>query len=115
MQTVNAIMLLLGCSHDVQVCEPAELDQPHYENVAQCEGDIPAQRHFAEGYPLVVVKCIAVDNLPGNEAVRIQWHFDKSGVLIANANPVEELKTPETATVIQIAAHTRATQQATTN
>ena len=50
MQTVNAIMLILGCAHDAQLCEPTQLDQPYYTSVEQCEGDIPAQQHFAEGF-----------------------------------------------------------------
>ena len=91
MQTVNAIMLLLGCSHDAQICEPAELDQPYYETIQQCEGDIAAQRHHSgEGYPITVVKCLEVNKLPANEAVKIQWHFNENGVLIAYAGPIND-------------------------
>ena len=89
MQTVNAIMLILGCAHDVQLCEPTELDQPYYASIEQCESDIPAQQHFADGFPLSIVKCLEVEKLAANEAARIQWHFTKQGVLIAHATPFD--------------------------
>lgn len=104
MQTVSAIMLLLGCSHDVQICEPAELDHPYYESIAQCESDISAQEHYAEGYPLTVVKCIEVDQLSAKESVKIEWHFNTNGVLIAYAGPVQSDNLNDPNADVQLAA-----------
>lgn len=110
MQTVNVIMLILGCAHNAQQCEPTELDQPYYTTVEQCESDIPAQEHFAEGFPITVVKCLEVEKLAANEAVKIQWHFTNNGVLIAHAGPAKDSGPLQTSD-IQLASTSTGQQQ----
>lgn len=104
MEIVSAVMLLLGCSHDAQICEPAELDHPYYSSIAQCESDIPAQEHFAEGFPVTIVKCIEVQGLSGNEAVKIQWQFTSKGELIADARPFVDPPQPDADEDLKLAA-----------
>ena len=110
MQTVNVIMLLLGCTHNAHHCEPTELDHPYYASIEQCEGDIPAQEHFAENFPITVVKCLEVDKLAANEAVKIQWYFNNNGVLIASAGSAQG-NDPLVSSDIQVASTNTGPQQ----
>jgi len=104
MQVINAVMLLLGCSHDAQICQPLEVAAPYYETVQTCESDVLSQEHlYGDGYPITVAKCLDVDNLPAQEAVKINWHFNDNGVLIAYAGPVEAT-TPATDSDVLFAA-----------
>lgn len=95
MQLIHAVMLLLGCSHDAQVCEALEVYEPYYETVAKCEESVSAQQHLAgEGYPITIAKCLSVDGLPAKDAVKIDWHFNREGVLFAYAGPVDNPQEP---------------------
>ena len=59
MQLINAVMLLLGCSHDVGACQPLEVFEPYYENVQTCETSISTQEHLSgDDYPVTIAKCI---------------------------------------------------------
>ena len=105
MQLINAVMLLLGCSHDVGACQPLEVFEPYYETVQSCEASISTQEHLVgEGFPVTLAKCITVDNLPAKEAVKIDWHFNNNGVLIAYAGPITEPAIPASNGDVQLAA-----------
>lgn len=112
MQLINAVMLILGCSHDAGACQPLEVFEPYYETVQTCETSIATQEHLSgEGYPVTVAKCITVDNLSAKEAVKIDWHFNNNGVLIAYAGPATEPATPLSNDDVQLAANQEAAQQ----
>ena len=112
MQLINAVMLILGCSHEAGACQPVEVFEPYYETVQSCETSVEAQEHLSgEGYPVTIAKCIAVDNLPATEAVKIDWHFNNNGVLIAYAGPAIEPAIPSGNGDVLFAATQVATQQ----
>ena len=112
MQLINAVMLLLGCSHDASACQPLEVFEPYYENVQTCETNIATQEHLSgDGYPVTIAKCITVDNLPAKEAVKINWHFNNNGVLIAYAGPIIDPKIPADNGDVLLAANTEPTKQ----
>ncbi len=90
MQTVYAVMLVLGCSHDVKIYEPTELINPYYPSIKECEADISAQEHFSGEYPLTIVQCLDVESLPADSLVKIQWYFDQEGLLIAKAGLITD-------------------------
>lgn len=89
MQTIQAVMLLLGCSHDMAACEATEISAPFYHTVEQCENDISAQSHMADSYPVLVAKCLPVTEQRADQSVQVQWSFSKDGVLFAYAGPVQ--------------------------
>lgn len=111
MQLINAVMLILGCSHEAGACQPVEVFEPYYETVQSCETSIEAQEHLSgEGYPVTIAKCIAVDNLSAQAAVKIDWHFNNNGVLVAYAGPTTEPTNPLSNGDVQLAANQAATQ-----
>lgn len=112
MQLINAVMLLLGCSHDASACQPLEVFEPYYETVQSCETNISSQEHLSgEGYPVTVAKCIVVENLPAKEAVKINWHFNGNGVLIAYAGAITDTTIPTGKGDVLIAASEEAAVQ----
>lgn len=88
MQTIQAVMLLLGCSHDMAACEATEISAPFYHTVEQCENDIDAQTHMADSYPVLVAKCLTVADHQADKSVKVQWSFGQDGALFAYAGPV---------------------------
>ena len=112
MQLINAVMLILGCSHEAGACQPVEVYEPYYENAQSCEASIATQEHLSgEGFPITVAKCIAVDNLSAKEAVKIDWHFNNNGVLIAYAGPATEPAIPLNTGDVLLATNQEAAQQ----
>ena len=89
MQTIQAVMLLLGCSHDMAACEATQISAPFYHTVEQCEGDIDAQTHMAESYPIMIAKCMPMKEQRADKPVQIQWSFGNNGTLFAYAGPVQ--------------------------
>ena len=112
MQLINAVMLILGCSHEAGACQPVEVFEPYYETVQSCESSILTQEHLSgEGYPVTISKCITVDNLSASAPVKIDWHLNNNGVLIAYAEPVIEPAIPSSNGDVLFAANQTATQQ----
>ncbi|WP_306259780.1 hypothetical protein [Pararhizobium sp. IMCC21322] len=88
METTFAVMLLLGCSHDLSQCETIEEVASKYVSVDACERDIENNFRMDSDYPMLMGQCLEAPAGETIATVEIDWQVTEDGNLLAQlVNP----------------------------
>lgn len=85
METIVAVMLLLGCDHSAMVCRQSNHVSPHYASVEACEQDINIRVRMNQTHPVTIAKCVTAQNIQPGQEVVVDWQLDRVGALTAEA------------------------------
>ncbi|MCI5073840.1 hypothetical protein [Oricola sp.] len=85
MEPIVAVMLVLGCDHSMMVCRQAPEPIVQYASVESCEEEMGIRVRMIDDYPMAVVECIKMPELASGQNVVVDWRFDATGGLIAEA------------------------------
>lgn len=83
METTFAVMLLLGCSHDLSQCETIEEVASKYVSVDACERDIENNFRMDADYPMLMGQCLEAPAGESIATVEIDWQVTDNGNLLA--------------------------------
>lgn len=83
METAFAVMLLLGCSHDLSQCETIEEVATNYVSVDACERDIENKFTLDADYPMLMGQCLEAPSGESMATVEINWQVTLDGTLLA--------------------------------
>lgn len=85
MEHLAALMLLVGCSGDVSVCKEIPTSVPAYQNVADCQADLPIQiRMIGSADKRVYGACKAVSADLFEQPATIDWAVSRDGRLMVD-------------------------------
>ncbi len=85
METIVAVMLLLGCDHSAMVCRQSNDVSPHYASLEECEQDINVRIRMTQNHPVTIAQCVAAGAVAPDQDVVIDWQLDRVGNLTAQA------------------------------
>lgn len=85
MTSTIAIMLLLGCTPDLQLCREVNLPPVTYLTASACETDIEGTTRSIKGFPVVIGKCVPVEGFQPAGTVKVNWYFDRARQLTVRA------------------------------
>ena len=85
METIVAVMLLLGCDHSATVCRQSNDVSPRYASIEACEQDINIRIRMTQTHPVTIAKCVDAGSVSANQDVVIDWQLDRIGKLTAQA------------------------------
>lgn len=106
MEPIIAVMLMLGCDDAMMVCRENPEPVRHYASVEACEMEIETRVREIDGYPVAVAKCLPVEGSASGERVAIDWQFDPTGGLYAEAR-IDETKPMTVGADLQMASAER--------
>lgn len=85
MEHIAALLLIIGCSEDLQQCRELPAPVPLYETVEDCDPQIaPALAHFRKSQPRVFAQCIEVDPALAEEDLELVWDVTAARGLTAS-------------------------------
>ena len=84
MEHIAALLLIVGCSGDLQNCREIPAPMPIFESMEDCDGEIGPTRRAMDGVePRVFAKCVFVDPAMPEEDAQLHWDVTKAGLLEA--------------------------------
>ena len=84
MEHIAALLLIVGCSADLNECRELPAPVSVYETVEQCRDDVVIARAIYSGdMPHVVATCIDVDPAMEEEDAELVWDINPDGTLYA--------------------------------
>ncbi len=85
MEHIAALLLVIGCSQDLQQCQELPAPVPLYETVEKCEGEVaPTLSVLKNQSPKVLVQCVTVDPALAEEDAVLTWDVLPDGTLYAS-------------------------------
>ncbi len=85
MEHIAALLLVIGCSQDLQQCQELPAPVPLYEAVEECEAEVAPTLSVLTGQrPRVFVKCVTVDPALAEEDAVLEWDVLPDGTLHAS-------------------------------
>jgi hypothetical protein len=85
MEHIAALLLVIGCSQDLQQCQELPAPVPLYETVEECEAEVAPTLSVLTGQrPRVFVQCVTVDPALAEEDVVLEWDVLPDGTLYAS-------------------------------
>ncbi len=89
MEHIAALLLIIGCSQDMKVCEELPAPVPVYETATECDSDLQAAlRQLDRSRPRVMGVCVYVDPAMEEQDAELVWDVTAEGKLIASVEPV---------------------------
>ncbi len=88
METAIAIMLLVGCTDDMQTCKELPGSQTQFAAVDECESSIEDMMWAEAGdgrYPQILGQCVSQKQV-GGEVKKVSWDVLPSGGLVPKAD-----------------------------
>lgn len=90
MEHIAALLLIVGCSHDMKQCDELPAPAPIYETYGECGTELQAAlRRFEHVRPHVMAKCIYVDPAMEEEDAELVWDIKPDGTLEATVEPAQ--------------------------
>lgn len=90
MEHIAALLLIVGCSGDLQECRELPAPVPLYETAEECDAVLPAAiREFSGRQPKVFAQCIHVDPAMEEEDAVLTWDIRPDGKLEASVEAAE--------------------------
>lgn len=83
METVFAVMLLLGCDQSMMVCRQTADPVRTYHSMDACRADARLEARFGSDFQRPIVTCLHVDGASVEQEIAIDWHIDRAGELNA--------------------------------
>ncbi|WP_353644446.1 hypothetical protein [Mesorhizobium sp. WSM2239] len=85
MEHIAALLLVIGCSQDLQQCQELPAPVPLYETVEECETEVAPTLSVLTGQrPKIFAKCVTVDPALAEEDVVLEWDVLPDGTLYAS-------------------------------
>lgn len=85
MEHIAALLLIIGCSDDLQKCSELPAPVPLYEAVEDCRDQVsPALTYFRKSQPKIFAQCVEVDPALAEEDLELTWDVTPSGGLKAS-------------------------------
>ena len=82
MEHIAALMLLVGCSSDLNSCKEIPVPVPAYETLADCERELPLQVRLSDsGMPKVYGACKEVEPELFEQSASLEWSVTRDGRL----------------------------------
>lgn len=82
MDTLAALMLLVGCNADLSSCTEVPVPSPVYASASACERALPMEMRFAAtGDRRMIGSCTAVDEAALERAASVEWAVNRAGRL----------------------------------
>jgi hypothetical protein len=89
MEHVAALLLIIGCSPDMKVCEELPAPVPVYETAGECDSELPAAlRRLGAAKPRVMGVCVYVDPAMEEQDAELVWDVTADGKLVASVEAV---------------------------
>ncbi|WAJ30013.1 hypothetical protein [Antarcticirhabdus aurantiaca] len=83
MEHVAAFMLLVGCSGDVSACQEVPVPMPAYEDVSECQADLPIQMRLSGATDRKLFgACKEVDADVFEQSASVDWRISRDGQLL---------------------------------
>lgn len=90
MEHISALLLIIGCSGDLEECHELPAPVPIYETIEECEAVLDETTRKFEGMkPRVFTQCVYVDPAMEEEDAVLTWEIRPDGTLAASVGPVE--------------------------
>lgn len=90
MEQFLAVMLLVGCSSDQEVCSEIPVATPFYSSVEDCRTDLGLQMRMTSTYDNKVFgTCTPVDEAMMEQSGTVEWAINRAGELIVEIRPDE--------------------------
>lgn len=85
MEHIAALLLVIGCSQDLQQCHELPAPVPLYETVEECQAEVAPTLSVLKGQsPKVFVQCVTVDPALAEEDAVLTWDVLPDGTLYAS-------------------------------
>lgn len=85
MEHIAALMLIIGCSGDLQQCQELPAPVPVYETTEECEAVLgKTVREFSGQKPRIIAQCVYVDPAMEEEDAVLTWDILPDGTLDAS-------------------------------
>jgi len=89
MEHIAALLLIIGCSQDMKVCEELPAPVPVYETATECDSDLQtALRELDRARPRVMGLCVYVDPAMEEQDAELVWDVTADGKLVASIEAV---------------------------
>lgn len=84
MEHIAALLLVVGCSGDMQQCTELPAPVPIYETVEECDAEVtPVLRSMRGMRDQVLATCVYVDPALAEEDAELVWDVTRDGKLVA--------------------------------
>lgn len=85
MEHIAALLLVIGCSDDLQSCKELPAPIPVFETAQECETQLPGSfKVFIGKYPQVFAQCLAVNPEMEETDADLVWDIKPDGTLVAS-------------------------------
>ncbi len=85
MEHIAALLLVIGCSQDLQQCHELPAPVPLYETVEECAAEVAPTLAVLTGQSAkVFVQCVTVDPALAEEDAVLEWDILPDGTLYAS-------------------------------
>ncbi|PSJ63428.1 hypothetical protein [Kumtagia ephedrae] len=85
MEHIAALLLIVGCSGDLKVCNEMPVDVSIYETYEECQADLqPTLSHFAGRRDRILGQCVYVDPAMEEADAELVWDVTPDGKLTAS-------------------------------
>jgi hypothetical protein len=85
MEHIAALLLVIGCSQDLQQCQELPAPVPLYETVEECEAEVAPTLSVLTGQrPKIFAQCVTVDPALAEEDAVLEWDVLPDGTLYAS-------------------------------
>jgi hypothetical protein len=90
MEHIAALLLVIGCSQDLQQCHELPAPVPLYETVEECEAEVAPTMNVLTGQrPKIFARCVTVDPALAEEDAVLTWDILPDGTLYASLDAPE--------------------------
>lgn len=84
MEHIAALLLIVGCSDNLERCRELSAPVPIFETMEECQAALPLSLKGARGKDLAVfADCIHVDPAMEEEDAVLEWDVTRDGRLVA--------------------------------
>ncbi len=85
MEHIAALLLIIGCSHDLAECRELPAPVPVFETTEECDEELPVSVSSFRGKDLrILAQCVAVDPALEEEDAELAWQVNPDGTLNAS-------------------------------
>ncbi|GLS30577.1 hypothetical protein SAMN04488498_103106 [Mesorhizobium albiziae] len=85
MEHIAALLLIIGCSDNLEQCRELPSPVTVFETVEECEDALPVGlRTFSGQHPQIFAKCLTVDPAMEEEDAELTWDVKPDGTLVAS-------------------------------
>ncbi|WEX10035.1 hypothetical protein [Chelativorans sp. AA-79] len=89
MEPAAFLLLIIGCSDDLNRCIELPAPAPAYADAETCESVLPSEmRSYAGQFPQILAKCVRFDAALEEGDAELVWHIEDNGDLIASVRPL---------------------------